>query len=177
VVLTDGEWTGADLIEVPLRVEGWFAVAATGAAVPTTPEGVRPGSSIGDVRDVVGELVWHFNEGVWDGFSFSPSTTRVPQCPGCSAIYAKLAWAHDENQYVAAVQESLNAHGADLAVDGVAGPRTQAAWTEFCVNHGLACDIESPWWVWMITADQRAALDFPPPSVRIAALASSTAGW
>ena len=37
--------------------------------------------------------------------------------------------------------------------------------------------IESPWWVWMITADQRAALDFPPPSVRIASPASSTAGW
>lgn len=179
VVLTDTEQTGEGQREVPLRLSGWHAVPVTGTVAPTTSEGLRPGSTVGDLRDAAPDVEWYFNEGAWDGFGLAVAAEQPPDCPECDPvrIFGKLDWSHGENRYVAAVQEALNAQGADLAVDGEVGARTRAAWIEFCADHGLACDTTSPSWVWSITEEQRAALEFPPASVGVAALAASRFAW
>jgi peptidoglycan hydrolase-like protein with peptidoglycan-binding domain len=177
IAFTDAEWSGAELTPTPLQFSSWRAVRpAGGGRALTTVEGIGPGATIGDLRATYSDLHWGFNEGVWDSVGFLIITGD--DCGGCfeSGIWSELD--HDPEEdgfeiaYTKALQRALNAQGADLAVDGEIGPRTQLAWEQFCAAHALSCDADWPGLPWNMTGEQRAALEFPPPDVAIAAMVS-----
>jgi peptidoglycan hydrolase-like protein with peptidoglycan-binding domain len=176
VAFTDAVGSAGALTPAPLQFSSWRAVRPDGGNVLTTAEGVGPGSTVGDLRAVYSALHWGFNEGVWDSVGFMIAVGD--DCGGCFefGIWGQLDYDHErdsfEKAYVAAIQRALNAQGADLAVDGETGPRTQAAWEQFCAAHDLSCTAEWPNFPWFITEEQRAALEFPPADVTIAALTS-----
>ena len=171
VALTDAEWQGGEKIVLPLQFSDWRSIVAPDGRAATAREGVGPGSTVDQLRSAYSSLSWVYNEGTWDGVCFSaPPGGGDPGCFG--DIHAFLAWSHEDNGYVKAVQRALNAHGADLIADGVVGPATEQAWAEFCDRFDVSCDTEFR--VWNITEEQRAALQFPPPDVRIAAMVASS---
>jgi peptidoglycan hydrolase-like protein with peptidoglycan-binding domain len=171
IALTDAEWQGTEKVVVPLNFSEWRAIEAPAEDMTlTTAEGLAPGSTVGELRQYYPHLDYLYNEGSWTGFVILADPDSGDGPP--TGIIGQFAWDHENNGYVKAVQQSLNAQGADIAVDGAIGPSTEQAWSEFCLKHSLTCDIESSSWVWLITEEQRAALNFPPPDVRIEALSA-----
>ena len=169
---TDAIGSAGALTPTPLRFSSWRAVRPAGDDGLTTAEGIGPGSTVGELRVVYAEHRWLFNEGAWDGVLFL--ITDGEDCGGCveRGIVGQLDYGSEPNGYVRAIQRALNAQGADLAVDGEIGTRTEAAWEQFCADHDLSCSAESPNFPWFITDDQRAALKFPPSDVVVSALVS-----
>ena len=166
IAFTDAEWSGGELTPIPLQISSWRAVRPMGGRGLTTVEGIGPGATISDLRATNSELHWGFNEGVWDSVGFL--ITVGDDCDGCfeSGIWSQLDYDPEQDDfgkaYTGAIQRALNAQGADLAVDGEIGPRTQLAWEQFCAAHDLSCDADWPALPWNITEEQRAALEFPP---------------
>ena len=143
---------GTTETQVPLQVSAWRAVAPPQEQALATAAGLEPGVTVNALRDLHPEVEFAFNEGLYDSFYLD-------------GIGGHLAWA-SYAEYVRALQQTLNRQGAAIEVDGVVGPGTQTAWSEFCQAHSLDCGAASGW-VGPVSEAERAALDFPPSTIRI----------
>jgi peptidoglycan hydrolase-like protein with peptidoglycan-binding domain len=137
----------------------WHVVAATAPPTLTTTDGLAAGATVADLRRVHPNVQFFTNEGVVDVFAVETPT---------GTYLGALAW-DSYAQHVQALQKALNAHGADLAVDGTPGPRTEQACREFAAAMGLVTDGCPNGWLTDELAD---ALGLPPPDIRIASLAA-----
>ncbi len=127
---TDVAWPpDPDSPIAPMHFDSWRATTVVQDLRLTTPDGIGPGSTVDHVRAAHPVTVFQLGESMFvDWFLI-----EFPE----GSIQGWLDWNdYDLSTYVAAIQGSLNAAGADLAVDGVAGPRTVRAWDEFCAGLG-----------------------------------------
>jgi hypothetical protein len=143
---------GTTETQVPLQVSAWRAVAPTQGQALVTAAGLEPGATVDALLDLHPEAEFAFNEGLYDSFYLD-------------GIGGHLAWP-SYGEYVKAIQQALNSQGAAIEVDGVIGPTTRTAWSEFCQAHSLGCGAADGW-VGPVSEEERAALDFPPPTIRI----------
>jgi hypothetical protein len=118
---------------------GWYVVAerpwfapdhtATDTAQPpvtirlTTADGIGLGSTVGELRDADPTVVF----GDWDVGEYAPDHFRT-----AAGMQGRVTW-----NPIGDVQRALNERGADLVVDGVFGPRTRTALTEFQIANGV----------------------------------------
>ena len=129
LVDTDGRSDGV----TPLQFGDWRATPSTGDRTPMTADGVHPGMTVGAVRRLVPDVVAEYGEGLLDAVSIGT--------PG-GVFRGMLDWdparpGNDWSELIEVVQAALVAHGADIAVDGEWGPRSQAAWEAFLRDEGV----------------------------------------
>jgi hypothetical protein len=154
VLLTD---YGPDGRQQAEHFGSWHAVAGRGATTLATVDGLAPGDLVGEARRLYPNVRFFANEGVGDSFWIETPT----------GTYAgALAWASRE-VYVRALQQTLNANGADLVVDGVPGPNTEQA----CLDLASVLGIEEVGCLdaWM-TTEMVEAFGFPPDETEIHSL-------
>lgn len=96
----------------------------------------------------------------WNGGTFVPNGFYVPAGADDVSLVGDLDW-----NVVTDLQRALNAAGADLGVDGVAGPRTQAALLDYQDRNALQG------WGEVLTA---LGVTQPDPDSRVVRL---SAGW
>lgn len=107
----------------------WFAPDHGGTIPPpntlrlTTAEGIGLGSPAGDLREAYATVTF----GEQDIEIYSPASFRA----------ADTMWGRVEWDPTSDIQQALNEHGATLVVDGIFGPRTEAALVEFQTSHGI----------------------------------------
>ncbi len=89
----------------------------------TTAEGIGLGSSAGDLREAYPMATF----GEQDIDTYNPTFFRVPD-----TMWGRVEWNPTSD-----IQNALNEHGANLVVDGILGPRTEAALVEFQTSHGI----------------------------------------
>ena len=84
---------------------------------------LSPGMTVRELRESVPWVEFTYNEGTLDSFYVTFGER--------GGYWGRLDWNPDtdtiESWEVSAVQAALNEHGADLAVDGEWGPRSEAA--------------------------------------------------
>jgi hypothetical protein len=154
VLLTDARGqSGA----APLRFGAWHAVAGSATPRLATKDGLAPGASTAAVRSTDAAVQFFSNEGIVDTFQID--TTAGP-------LLGTFRWDSYED-HVRALQRMLNERGAALAIDGIAGARTEQACIDFSRAHGLG-DVGCPggW----LTTEMADALGFPPSDTPIASL-------
>ncbi len=138
VALVDTDRSGG---HAPLQFGDWSAAPAASGAPPTTAEGLYAGMSVGELRSVYPGVGFGYNEGLLDGyFVDAPGGRywgRLDPNPATSG--------YDFDGLIRAVQAALNERGADLAVDGEWGPRSEAAWEEFLTSNNLPVFTTQPW--------------------------------
>ncbi len=160
VAFVDTGLTCSSADRTELQFGDWHATVATGDVRPTTAEGVFAGMSTGALKLAVPRLEFTYNEGLLDSYYI--------QLPDGGGYWGRLDWdpmtADIEWGDVRAVQAALNEHGADLAVDGQWGPRTEAAWLAFLADHGIEVFTSQPW----LTPEIGAALGLPPDDIIVA---------
>jgi hypothetical protein len=162
VALTDSFVSnGASETKIPPQVTAWRAVAPSSGHTLATATGLAPGATVADLEELHPEAEFAFNEGMYDTF-YLGRLERQNRDPG---IWGRLAF-HGYDDYVRAIQRALNRQGATLEVDGVVGPATRTAWSLFCQAHALDCGSAASF-IGPQSEEERAALEFPPPTVRI----------
>lgn len=142
VGLTDhGGWTDNQAVVVPLHLVSWRASRPASGPALSTSEGFEPGMTVGQLRATYPDFEGTYSEGIVDGV--------VITAPNGS-YFGELDWDptspdNSWSELVRAVQRTLNARGADLAVDGEWGPASQVAWEVFLRSEGL----EPPPTMWL----------------------------
>lgn len=148
--------------QTALQFGDWHATVAPGDVRLVTEEGLSPGMTVGEFRAAVPSVEFGYNEGLLDSFSETSDAG--------GGYWGRLDWvpstADIDGSDVAAVQEALNDHGADLVVDGEWGPRTQVAWEDFLAAHGIE-PVTSQLW---LTPEIGRQLGLPPDDITIATL-------
>ena len=152
--------------QTALQFADWHATFAPGNRRPVTLEGLRPGMTVRDLRQVVPGVEFGYNEGLLDSFFVTAGD------PGW--YWGRLDWnpSTDDIEYwdVSAIQAALNEHGANLVVDGEWGPLSEAAWLEFLTNHGIEpFTLAAKWPLWLMP-EIGEALGLPPDDITIATL-------
>ncbi len=153
---------------LPLQFADWLATVATGSHALSTPEGLHAGMSIASLRQVAPDLEFGYGEGVLAAFYVDVSEA--------GGYWGTVDWdpataGNDFGEMVRAVQEALNAGGADIAVDGEWGPRSQAAWVDFLNRHGIVAVTSQLW----LTPQIGDALGLPPDDSQVAVLGARPA--
>ena len=162
VALTDSFVSnGASETKIPLQVTAWRAVAPPSGHTLATASGLEPGATVADLEELHPEAEFAFNEGMYDTF-YLGRLERQNRDPG---IWGRLAF-HGYDDYVRAIQRALNRQGATLEVDGVVGLATRTAWSVFCQAHALDCG-SAAGFIGPQSEEERASLEFPPPTVQI----------
>ncbi len=129
------------------------------ALVPTrlaTADGVGLGTTAADLDDTMPSTEFL----AWNDGTFVPNGFYVPAGTDGVSLEGDLDW-----EVVTDLQRALNDAGADVAVDGVAGPRTRAALLDYRDRHGLQS------WSEVLTALR---ITQPDPESRVVRL---SAGW
>ena len=160
VALIDTDRSGGP---APLQLGDWHAAFATGDVSPTTAEGLYAGMSVGELRSVYPSVGFGYNEGLLDGYFVDASGSgqywgRLDPNPATAG--------YDFDGLIRAVQAALNERGAGLAVDGVWGPRAEAAWEKFLTSNDLPVFTLQLW----MTPDVGDALGLPPDDWTVATL-------
>jgi hypothetical protein len=142
VLFTD--WPGGyDLPPAPLHFATW-------AIEPTSPpqtqlataDGIRIGSRAADVRSLPNSSPMIPEVTQW-GFTIADDTGAVS---GQFAWSLNLPYYVIDEQFAVELQQALNNHGSNLAVDGVVGPATTQALIEFAAQHNIdEFSIEPAW--------------------------------
>ncbi len=165
VLVTDlGYPDGAYPRRVATYFGAWRAVRPSNGAALSTADGIGPGITVGALRAIHPEIEFGFGEGIlsavyvaapngdyWGGFEWNDTAAD-----------------HAFPALVRAVQRALNEHGAELAVDGEWGPRTQQAWDQFLADHGF-----SPIPVMWIEPEIAEALGLVPDELIVAELGAT----
>jgi hypothetical protein len=128
----------------------------------TTPEGVHAGMTVAALTQAVPGVELTSNEGALDSFHVAT--------PEGAGYWGRLDWnpatADIDPVDVGAVQTALNEQGADLVVDGIWGPRSEAAWRAFLTEQGIEPLTEQLW----LTPEIAAALGLPPDDITVATI-------
>lgn len=148
--------------QTALQFGHWHATVAPGDAHLVSGEGLYPGMTVGELRAAVPSVEFTYNEGLLDSFSIASAAGggywgRLDWVPATSDI---------DGSDVAAVQEALNDHGADLVVDGEWGPNTEAAWLAFLADHGIEPFTSQLW----LTPEIGQQLGLPPDDVIVGSI-------
>jgi peptidoglycan hydrolase-like protein with peptidoglycan-binding domain len=163
IVFVDSAGTAPQQSLVPLQFGDWLTTPAIGEPALTTAEGLYPGMSMGELQNVEPDLEFGYGEGVLTAFFVGSAEV--------GGYWGTLDWdpataGNDISEMVRAVQAALNATGADLAVDGEWGPRSQAAWADFLSLHGIEAFTTQLW----LTSQIGDALGLPPDDSTVASL-------
>jgi len=134
VVLADSTGDRPDQVSAPLNLSTWRATQVAGEPTLTTVQGLYPGMTFGQLRHLVSDLDGSYSEGSLLGYRL--------EIPGGGGYHGGLdrdpsTIGNDVSDQIRAIQAVLNTHGADLVVDGVWGPRSEAAWITFLQQHDL----------------------------------------
>lgn len=137
--LKSASWGKFQVLGVNHRVCGWDDVESFVTSM-TEGEGRQLDAFVGFV--VTNGLADELRDRRWDDFARGyngPGYRRNRYAERMAEAYARHAGGVVRPD-VAAIQRALNAHGADLVVDGVTGARTRAAIRIFQREAGLAVD-------------------------------------
>lgn len=93
-----------------------------------TERGVGLGSTVAELESAQPSTVLL----AWSHSTFMPAGFYVPDAGGDAVLTGDVNWS-----VVAAMQAALNERGADLVVDGIAGPATRGAIADFQSSRGL----------------------------------------
>lgn len=137
--LKSASWGKFQILGVNHSVCGWDDAESFVAAM-TGGEGPQLDAFVGFV--ITNGLADELRDRRWDAFARGyngPGYKQNRYAERMAEAYARHAggWVQPD---VADIQRALNAHGADLAVDGITGPRTHAAIRAFQREAGLAVD-------------------------------------
>lgn len=148
--------------EPGLRFGDWHATKGSTDPPLMTVEGLHVGMTVAELKQAVPDVEFTYNEGLLDSYYLRNDDEggywgRLDWTP----TTARIDWVG-----VAQIQTALNEHGADLVVDGIWGPRTQAAWTAFQADHG----IEPVHQTMYMTPEIGAALGLPPDDITVATI-------
>ena len=166
VLVTDhGGWDGAVPRSVALHFGSWQAVVPSTGNTLESADGLHPGMTVGQLRAIHPDVEFGYGEGIISGVSIKTSD---------GDYWGELDWdpvspANTWSELIRAVQEALNASGADLVVDGEWGPRSQQAWEVFFEQNNLGPAPPTMW----LTPEVSDALRLPPDDFVVAALAAS----
>lgn len=159
IALVDTDHDGS---RAALQFGDWHATLAASDTRLITPEGIYPGMTVGALKEAVPGVEFTFNEGALDSFY-----TASPEGAG---YWGRLDWnpatTDIDSVDVGAVQTALVEHGADLAVDGTWGPRTQAAWLAFLAEQSIEPATGQLW----LTPEIGTALGLPPEEITVATI-------
>jgi len=167
-VRSDGAASESVMLAWTVSLDPWYPgqianpnATPTGAAIHpsirlVTGEGIGLGSTGGELETVLPSTVFY----AWNDSTAVPNGFHVPRDDGGPSMQGDLDW-----DVVRDVQRALNAAGADLVVDGIAGPLTRAALAGYSDGLGLAT------WVDAFTA---LGLSRPPSDSLVSRL---SAGW
>lgn len=148
--------------QTPLQFGDWHSTASPDDARLVTEEGLYAGMTVGELRAAAPWVEFTDNEGLLDSFSVTFGAA--------GGYWGRLDWVPATNDIdrsdVAAVQEALNDHGADLVVDGEWGPNTEAAWLTFLTDRDIEPFTPQLW----LTPEIGAQLGLPPDDIIIATL-------
>lgn len=162
VALVDTRMNGWPPEQASLQFGDWHATIPSGQVHLVADEGLRPGMTVGELRQAVPGVQFGYNEGTLDSFY-----VRFGEHGG---YWGRLDWNPDtddiERWDVSAMQAALNENGADLVVDGEWGPRSEAAWLQFSTDHGFEPFTLRPW----LMPEIGEALGLPPDDITVATL-------
>ena len=148
--------------QAPLQFGDWHATVGASDTRLFTEEGLSPGMTVGQLRTAVPSVEFTYNEGLLDSYSVTSGAN--------GGYWGRLDWDPTtpdiESLDIATVQTALNNHGADVAVDGEWGPRTQTAWMEFLTENSIE-PFTSQFW---LTPEIGEALGLPPDEIVIATI-------
>ncbi len=142
VLFTD--WPGSyELPPVPLHFASWtLESTSTPQTQLATSDGIRIGSAAADVRSLPNSSPMIPDVTQW-GFAIADDTGAVS---GQFAWSVSLPYYFIDEPFAVELQQALNGHGASLAVDGVVGPATTLALTDFAAQHDIdGFSIEPAW--------------------------------
>lgn len=167
VLVTDhGGWDGAMLPRsVASHFGSWQAIPIPTGDTLASTDGLHPGMTVGELRAIRSDVEFGYGEGIISGVYI-----ETPN----GDYWGELDWdpassANTWPELIRAVQVALNAHGADLSVDGEWGPKSQQAWEVFFEENNLG---PAPPIMWL-TPDVGDALSLPPDNFTVADLAAS----
>jgi hypothetical protein len=125
----------------------------------TTADGVGLGVTAAELTEALPSTKFL----AWNGGAFVPNGFYVPAGNDDVSLVGDLDW-----NVVTDLQQALNVAGTDLAVDGIAGPRTRAALLDYRDRNGLHS------WSEVLTA-----LDVtqPDPESRVVRLSAGAWWW
>jgi hypothetical protein len=133
--VTFTDWPGRfDSPPAPLHLASWslWSISAPEVAL-TTADGIGIGSTAGEVRSLPNSSPMIPDVTQW-GFQVAEPTGSVSGEIGWSV---RLPSYFFDEQFARELQQALNRQGATLAVDGIVGPRTIQALTDFAEQQGI----------------------------------------
>jgi peptidoglycan hydrolase-like protein with peptidoglycan-binding domain len=133
--VTFTDWPGRfDAPPAPLHLASWTLWSIRAPAVTlTTADGIGIGSTAGQVRSLPNSSPMIPDVTQW-GFQVAEPT---------GSVSGEIGWSVDlpsyffDEQFGRELQQALNRQGANLAVDGIVGPRTIQALTDFAEQRGI----------------------------------------
>ena len=132
-----------DAPPAPLHLASWvmWSVPAPQVALATA-DGIGIGSTALEVRSLPNSSPMIPDVTQW-GFAVTEQTGSVSGEIGWSV---NLPYYFFDEQFARELQQALNSQGANLAVDGIVGPLTIQALSDFAAQHGIdGFSIESAW--------------------------------
>ncbi len=163
------DWPGRfDSPPAPLHLASWslWSIPAPEVAL-TTADGIGIGSTARHVRSLPNSSPMIPDVTQW-GFQLAEPTGSVSGTLGWSV---NLPYYFFDEQFARELQQALNREGANLAVDGIVGPRTIQALTDFAEKHGIdGFSIEPAWDSIQLTTEVLGAfwlLELPPDEVTV----------
>jgi peptidoglycan hydrolase-like protein with peptidoglycan-binding domain len=132
-----------DAPPAPLHLASWvmWSVPAPQVALATA-DGIGIGSTALEVRSLPNSSPMIPDVTQW-GFAVTEQTGSVSGEIGWSV---NLPYYFFDEQFARELQQALNRQGANLAVDGIVGPLTIQALSDFAAQHGIdGFSIESAW--------------------------------
>ena len=133
--VTFTDWPGRfDSPPAPLHLASWslWSIPAPEVAL-TTADGIGIGSTAGQVRSLPNSSPMIPDVTQW-GFQVVEPTGSVSGDIGWSVNLPSYFF---DEPFARELQQALNRHGANLAVDGIVGPRTIQALTDFAEQQGI----------------------------------------
>ena len=170
--VTFTDWPGRfDAPPAPLHFSSWSVWSdPTPQVVLTTADGIGIGSTARQVRSLPNSSPMIPDVTQW-GFQLTEQTGSVS---GGIAWSVSLRSYFFDEQFARELQQALNRQGANLAVDGIVGPRTLQALTDFAAQQGIdGFSIEPAWDSIELTPEVLEAfwlLELPPDDATVTSM-------